>query len=206
VAAAPEASMIHNESPHILELLDRAYTTTGELFAAIDDHGWAARSACPKWTVRQVGNHLIGGFLVIARLVEGETIDPVEFDGQRRADTDNLRGDPVKSYRAATERSLAAFSAPGALDTEYPFTIGPFSGLMLASVSMQEALTHGWDMACGTGLPYAPDPEVATATWDFVQVAVGDELRAIGMFGPPVPTALDATPLTKCLGHLGRAV
>jgi uncharacterized protein (TIGR03086 family) len=194
-----------NATPNILPLLDRAYTTTGELFATVADRGWEATSACPQWSVRQVGNHLIGGFLVIARLVEGETIEPYEFDGQYRADTDHLRGDPVKSYLAATQRSMAAFSAPGALDRDYPFTIGPFSGQMLASVSMQEALTHGWDMSQGTGLPYHPDPEITTATWEFVQVAVGDQLRDMGMFGPPVPTALDATSMVKCLGHLGRA-
>lgn len=177
-----------------LRLLERGYDATAAVLDAIPAEALAAPSPCTEWTVREVANHLVGALHVFAAAVDSA---PADLDG------DNLGDDPAQAYRAAARRCLAAFARPGALDQEHPFPFGPTTGTMIANISLSESLVHGWDLARGAGVPYAPDPAVVDAV---AALSDPDEPKPEGMFGEPVPTPPDASTFTVLLGQLGRRV
>ncbi|WP_327587241.1 hypothetical protein OHA25_09720 [Nonomuraea sp. NBC_00507] len=55
----------------------------------------------------------------LAGVAERDQVDPAEFDSQRQADTDHLGADPAAAFAAVADRSMAAFTAPGALEREH---------------------------------------------------------------------------------------
>jgi hypothetical protein len=83
---------------------------------------------------------------------------------------------------------------------------GPTPGLTIANISLQESLIHGWDMARGAGLAYAPDPEAVGAVARFNAEREGGNIRREGMFGPEQPVPSGAGPFEVLLGRLGRTV
>jgi uncharacterized protein (TIGR03086 family) len=186
------------------ELLERGFRSTVDLFAAVDEAGWAAPSPCQGWTVRNVGNHLVASVTLLARVAEGEAVPPAEFDGQAMAETDRLGADPVVALRAAAERSVAVFKLPDTLTRRFPFPPGPTPGIVIANLTLLESLVHGWDIASGAGVPYRPDAAVVSTVKEFSEQAIGDEQRRSGLFGPAYRTVPDAEPFTALLGHLGR--
>ncbi len=191
-------------APDLVELLRRSYATTAEVIGQVTPDGWTAPSPCTGWTVRQTADHLTGGLQLITRVAQGQPIDPADADAQRQADTDHLGTDPAAAFRAVTEASLTALSAPGTLDRQFPFLAGPARGATLASISLLESLIHGWDIAHGARIGYPADDELVHAVWDFARHAVDDDRRRAGLFAAAVPISPTATPFIALLGHLGR--
>ncbi len=188
----------------VVALLERCYRDTGAVLAAITPAGFAAASPCTGWTVRQVGSHLVDGLILLARIAEGETVSPAEFDAHARAGADHLGADPAAAFHAAAQRSTAVFKLPETLTRSYPFPSGPTPGAVLARISLLESLVHGWDLAHGAGLPYPADRTVVDAVHAFATQSIGDPQRQAGMFAAPVPVDSDADPLTALLAYLGR--
>jgi len=201
---AEELRRIMNAPVMINDLLERGLGTTAGLFAAVDQAGWAAPSPCTGWTVRHVGNHLVGSLTLLARVAEGEPVAPAAFDGQTLAEADHLGTDPATSYQVAADRVAAAFKLPDTLERLLPFPAGPTPGIVIANIVLMETVVHGWDIATGASVPYSPDGAVVGAVHQFAGQAIGDEQRQRGLFGPAYPTGSDAAPLTALLGHLGR--
>jgi uncharacterized protein (TIGR03086 family) len=187
---------------HVVALLDRSLRDTAEMIARVDAAGWDASSPCSGWTVRQVGNHLVGSISVLTKIVEDEPVEAADPD--TLANTDYLGPDPAAALRGAAKRSVAALARPGVLDRLFERPAPDFSGLMIANVCLLESLVHGWDIATGAGVDYRPDDDVVAAVRDFASTAIGDEQRRRGLVGPAVPTAPDADPFIATLGHLGR--
>ncbi len=190
-------------------LLDRALRTTLGVVGTVPAGAWELPSPCTEWTVRQVGNHLVGMIGLTTRIVEGETLDandtrPDALDQNKLADTDFLGDDPVGSLRAAGQRCVAAFGAPGVLERTFVARSPQTPGHVLATLSLMELLTHGWDLAGGAGAGYRPDDEVVSTVRAFAREFIGPEARALGLFGEPVAVGPDADTLTAHLGHLGR--
>jgi uncharacterized protein (TIGR03086 family) len=188
----------------ITDLLERGLADTADLFEAIDAAGWAAPSRCAGWTVRQTGNHLVGGLILLARIVEGDHVDPAELDAQRMADTDHLGADPAGALRGTAKRVLAALGNPETLERRFALPAPDIPGQAIANICLLESVIHGWDIAAGAGLAYHPDAAAVAAVRDFASVTIGDEQRSRGLFGPAVPTPPGADPLTATLGFLGR--
>ncbi|MEV4314758.1 TIGR03086 family metal-binding protein [Actinocrispum sp. NPDC049592] len=189
--------------PPAVALLETACRSTADMLGSIGGNGWAAPSGCARWTVRQAGNHLVGGLLLLGRIARREPIDPAEVDAQRTADTDHLGTDPVASFQRAAARAAETFSDPVVLEQRFDIPAPGTTGLQLATISTLEVLVHGWDIASGAEVPYKPDDTVVTAVGEYAMTAIGDASRG-GPFGPVVPVGPDADPFTALLGHLGR--
>lgn len=169
-------------------MLRETYEATAAVLAEVTD--WDAPSPCAEWTVREVANHLVAGLTAFASAIE-HTEWTVEGD--------HLGDDPAGTFRAAADRCLAAFDRPGAMTESHPFPFGPTPGSEIASISLSETLIHGWDIARGAGVAYAPTPEAVAAV-----LAWSGNPAAEGMFDPPVPVPPDAPPLTRLLARAGR--
>lgn len=165
-----------------MELLPKAYDATAAVLVAVTD--WDAPSPCAGWTVRQVHDHLIEAHHAFAAAIDG---------GPATGALD---------FAVATDRCLAALSRPGALEQEHPFPFGPTPGSVIAAISLSETLVHGWDIARGAGVAYAPPADVVAAV--LASAADGPPPEAEGMFAPPVPVPPNASPLTTLLARLGR--
>lgn len=189
-------------------LLDRASRTTAGVVAAIEPAAWQGQSPCHLWSVRQLGNHLVGMVGLTTQVVSGlklATADTQPDALEKLAFTERLGADPGAVVRAAGERCAAAFSEPGILERNFPAKGGHDTpGQVLAMLCLNEFLTHGWDLASGAGVEYTPDPDVVATVREFALALVSDEVRALGLFGPPVAVGPDADTLTAHLGHLGR--
>ena len=191
-------------SGEIISLLERAYDTTTRLLARLPQDALSAPSPCAGWTVRQVGNHLVGGLSLLTRVAEGETAPEHEFDTQLTAETDHLGDDPAAALRAVADRSLAALRVPGALQRRFPFMGGSeLPGVALANICLLESIVHGWDIARGAGLDLDVSDDLVAAAREFARVRITDESRG-GRFGPAVAVSSEATAFVALLGHLGR--
>lgn len=166
-------------------LLAKTYDATEAALVAVTD--WDVPSPCDGWTVRDVVNHLVSVMRVFAAAVDGGDAD--EYAGD----------DPAGAYRAAADRCLAVFTDPEVLAAPHPFPFGPTPGAVIAGISRSESLVHGWDIARGAGVPYAPPPEVVA---ELLAEPAG-EPPAPDMYAPPV-TPADDQPLTVLLARLGR--
>lgn len=195
--------MTAEETVDLVVQLERAYAATGDVIAAIPHTKLDLPSPCEGWTVRVVANHVVGGMGFFARAVEGLPFEAPDADAP---DPDYLGADPSAAYRAAADRCLAAFRRPGALGGEYAFVAGPTTGEVIANISLQESLIHGWDLAQGAGVAYTPDPAVVDSVARFNADADDSDIGREGMFGPAQPVPADADAFTALLARLGRAV
>jgi uncharacterized protein (TIGR03086 family) len=67
-----------------------------------------------------------------------------------------------------------------------------------------ELVLHGWDLAMGTGQPYAVAAENLQASWEFVLNTPDTPEVREGLFGPRLPIADDAPLLDRTLAYAGR--
>lgn len=167
------------------DLLAACYRDTRAVLAAIPAARWDAPSPCREWTVREVADHLVDGLGYFAAAVTGERAD-------RPAGL-------LDAYDDVTHRCLAAFADPAALAAEHPFGDGTMPGRSIATISLSEAVVHGWDLATATGLHYEPNPDAVALLQRF---AGGPKVE--GLFADPVPVPADAPPFVALLGKLGR--
>ena len=165
-------------------MLAKAYDATAAVLAEVTD--WSAPSPCDGWTVHDVAKHLADVMCTFAAAVDG---------GPDTCQVDDL----VDGYRTAAARCLAVFEDPAVLAASHPFPFGPTPGSVIAHISMSESLVHGWDVAKGAELSYAPAPEVVSA----VLAKADGPPPAEGMYAPPVPASSD-DPMTVLLARLGR--
>jgi uncharacterized protein (TIGR03086 family) len=168
-----------------LDLLASCYRDTRAVLAAIPSGGWHAPTPCTEWAVRDVVAHLVEGLGFFAATVSGAP--------------GVVPDDLVAAYDDVTSRCLAAFAAPGAAAADHPFPGGRETGRVIATISLSEAVVHGWDLATAAGLPYEPNPAAVAALSSF---AAGPKVE--GLFADPVPVPAGAPPFVVLLAGLGR--
>jgi uncharacterized protein (TIGR03086 family) len=152
---------------------------------------------CADWNVRGLLEHVIGGGHMFAAGLRGDTLD-----GDGPAD---LVGDDHRaSFKAAIDGFSAALAATDDLDRMVALPFGTLPAVAALQLAAGDLLVHSWDLATATGQPFDPPTDFVEASYGFFQVAVNDDLRAAGLFGPAIDVAEDASPLVKLLGHAGR--
>ncbi|PRY22758.1 hypothetical protein [Pseudosporangium ferrugineum] len=66
-------------------------------------------------------------------------------------------------------------------------------------------MTHGWDLATATGLPWQPDEATAERALAYYRETIKPEWRGPGMpFGPEFPVSPDASALERVIAFAGR--
>ncbi|RRO13111.1 TIGR03086 family protein [Saccharopolyspora rhizosphaerae] len=184
--------------PELVELLERSYATTSVVLHAVPAERSDAPSPCERWTVGQLGGHLVGGATYFGKAVNDQspelpTEEPPAFGDELGA-----------AFDEAARFDLAAFGRSGALDQPHEFAFGPAPGWVIANVSLSESVLHGWDVACAIGVPYSPDDAAVDAVLRFQSQSSEDDLRSEGMFGPAQPVPANPTPFQELLALTGR--
>ncbi|MEC3982202.1 TIGR03086 family metal-binding protein [Amycolatopsis sp. H20-H5] len=159
-----------------------------------------ARTPCDGYDVRGLVNHLLywGPWLDAA----GRKQDaPVAAAGER--ETDLVGDDWAAALEKQTEGLVDVFARPEAWEgmtllggTELPASV-------VGEMVLGEFVLHGWDLATATGRQLPCVPEVAEALYASV-IRMGDQARAMGVYGPEVPVSPEAPLLARVLGAAGR--
>ncbi|MGZ4675887.1 MAG: TIGR03086 family metal-binding protein [Acidimicrobiia bacterium] len=186
-----------------LELLQRVVDETTRVVANVDDSQLANPSPCEGWTVRDVVNHIVGGSTIFAMSVEETTADAATMD--RLFNGDNVGADPLGAWTASSERALAAFRLPGALEKSVTLPFGEMPGSVALSIAIFDVLTHAVDIASATG-QHVDDVELLETALVMGEQMVTPELRVPGVFDPAQPVAAEAPAETRLLAFAGRRV
>jgi uncharacterized protein (TIGR03086 family) len=185
--------------PDLVEMFRRSTDRFGERVRAVGHDQWSAPTPCDEWDVRALVDHVATEQLWAPHLLRGERLDEVGD----RYDGDVLGDDPVAAWDAAVASSVAAFSAPGALDGTVHLSYGDEAAREYTLQMLTDAAVHGWDLARAIGADEAIDDDVAehlVAAWTEREEMV----RASGVFGDAVEIPDGAGPAHRLLALLGR--
>jgi uncharacterized protein (TIGR03086 family) len=153
--------------------------------------------------VRDVINHVVGGATMFAECVEqGSVADDrlgVLMGG------DNLGDDYKGAFHTASERAIAAFSSPGALDKTVKLPFGEMPAGIALNIAVMDVMTHALDIAKATGQTVDDDELLETALTIGHQLITAD-FRRPGVFDAEQPAPPNASPADKLLAFAGRKV
>ncbi|MEU0535892.1 TIGR03086 family metal-binding protein [Amycolatopsis tolypomycina] len=157
-----------------------------------------APTPCDGYDVRGLLNHLVywGPWLIAA----GQRAEPPSPGGGEAAFvTDDWRADLEKQ----TETLVSVFGTPSVWTGTTSLGSAAMPSAVVGAMVLGEFVLHGWDLARASGQAFHCAPEAATAVYESA-VAMGDQARAMGVYGPEVAVAADASPLERALGASGR--
>ncbi|WP_037318331.1 TIGR03086 family metal-binding protein [Amycolatopsis orientalis] len=163
----------------------------------------AARTPCTEYDVRALLNHLLywGPWLEAA----GRKAPPPEVSSGE-AETDLVGDDrlgAISAIEEQTARLVEVFGAPDAWQGQTTFGGQPMPASMAGYMVLDEFVFHGWDLARATGAEFTVLPEVADAVYA-IALEIGDQARAMKVYGDEVPVEEGATTFERALGATGR--
>ena len=179
-------------------MLDRAVRHTGGIVARISRDDLGSSTPCAEWSVRDLLNHLIGSYEMVAAGASGETVDV--------AGTDYTSEDHAAAYDAAGARMVEAMSAEGAMERKFKMPWGETPGQVLLGLMVADAAVHGWDLAQATGQGANVEPDIAEAVYETTSGMMepkGSFPRG-DSFAPPVDVPDDAPAEDRMVAYLGR--
>ena len=183
--------------------LARAQAAVRAALARLEADDWGRPTPCDEWDVLAVTRHLVVGDRAFAVSLSGSPYDLAALTAQVADD----RGRPACRRRTTPARSPCATRIARAdPDGAFPTGIGPMPAPAIAELRTIEALTHGWDIARGTGTSLGVDDAVA-------ERAIAHSLALMkrlppdrNVFGSPQPVADDAPAIDRLAALLGRDV
>ncbi|MEU0792820.1 TIGR03086 family metal-binding protein [Amycolatopsis sp. NPDC005961] len=156
----------------------------------------SAPTPCAGYDVRGLLNHLLywGPWLVAA--------------GRREEPPPPSAAEVVtEDWRAAlekqTETLVDVFGTPSAWTGMTALGTTRLPAPVVGDMVLGEFVLHGWDLARASGQELRCAPEAATAVYESA-VAMGEQARSMGVYGPAVAVPADAPVLERALGASGR--
>lgn len=162
----------------------------GAVADAVDD--WDRPTPVDGWVARDIVAHLVEW--VTGFLTAGGVDVPA---------SPGLTEPPV-AWKVHAERIQALLDEPSAEST--------FSHPMVGELRLADAIDrfytsdvfmHTWDLATAAGRPADLDASFAAHLLDGMR-PIDEVLRESGQYGPAVPVAEDADPITALVGFIGR--
>jgi uncharacterized protein (TIGR03086 family) len=180
----------------------RAQNGLDAVLAAVSPDQWDARSACTEWTVRDVAGHVIWGQHQVKAWATGE--DYTETAGAPGAPRPAVMAgnDPVATWRAAREASVATLTADTLARTTSITGIGEVPLAAVVPLLITDLVAHAWDIGYALGMDVQLDPALVAVAFDWARANV---VRRPGFFGPELTPPADADEQTRVLAFLGRA-
>lgn len=149
-------------------------------------------TACEAWCARDLVNHLLAGKEIFVGPTEGKppsgppTGKPPELLGD---------SDPVQAFEDVRQAVLTAYRKEGVLEDQ--------RNQLMAGIAFVDTLTHGWDLAKGTGQDTTMPPGLADAAMAAIGGRLTPESRG-DAFKPAVDIAENASAQDKLIAYMGR--
>jgi uncharacterized protein (TIGR03086 family) len=159
-------------------------------------------SPCAGWSGRDVLNHMVGGADWFAGPARGEEVPFPNWSAM----PDWLGADPVHSYRAAADRAIDAYAAPGVLDGNVVMPWGEMPAAMALNLLIADQVTHAWDLERTTGVPMNIDEAVIKDALATSIAGVTQALRDAGFYGPEVAAPAGAPAVQRLAAFTGRKI
>ena len=190
--------------PRILDL-DPPARQVRTLLDGISDDDLAARTPCEEYVVGDLLDHMMGLTLAFREAATKST-GGANQAGPARPSAANLDPEWRSILPGRLEELVAAWRDPAAWEGTTAAGGATLPADVMGMVAVDELVLHGWDLARGTGQPFACDPESTQACFEFTTMssAPGEEAGREGLFGPVVEVPADAPLLDRALGLSGR--
>jgi uncharacterized protein (TIGR03086 family) len=187
------------------ELLDRyrrAQDDFDAVVAQVPADRWDDRSACAKWTNRDVMGHVVWGQELVRHIATGTTYE--SRTGAPGAPNPGVLvpGDPVAAWRAARAASLPTLTEDS---LNRPMPAGTFTDAPLATfirAITTDFLAHTWDIGSTVGIDVKLDPSLLPDSWAWARESI--TFRDPNFIGPEVTPPPGADDQTRYLAFLGR--
>jgi uncharacterized protein (TIGR03086 family) len=189
---------------HDLVALDAlAVRASVELVERARPADMARPTPCADWTLHGLISHMTAQHYGFAAAAGGDG-DLARWRPRR------LGSDPAADYRASAETVLAAFSADGVLDRQFPlpeFAAGPdFPARQAVSFHLVDYVVHSWDVAKALGLQVHFTRELLDTALQVAQAVPDGAARlAPGAAFSPAVAGRDGSPLDRIVAVLGRS-
>ncbi|MFJ8916887.1 TIGR03086 family metal-binding protein [Amycolatopsis sp. NPDC102389] len=186
-------------SEHAALIAPAAAEFTG-ILRRIGESDLSARTPCAEYDVRALLNHLLywGPWLEAA----GHKAAPPEVSSGE-AEADLVGGEWLSAIEKQTARLVDVFGAPEAWQGMTALGKAEMPSSIVGDMVLGEFVFHGWDLAKATGRSLDVAPEAAEAVLASA-VAMGDQARAMKVYGDEVTVADDASAFERALGATGR--
>jgi uncharacterized protein (TIGR03086 family) len=125
------------------QVLEQAIGSTRSVLATVKKDQLSSSTACASWKVSELINHIVGGQLFFAAMVNGDEIG--------NAPPDFSAGDFLATFDQASKEAVAAFSADGAMSKICHLPFGDMPASVFVNIAATDTFTHGWDLARATG-------------------------------------------------------
>ena len=160
------------------------------------------QSPCAGWSGRDVLNHMLGGADWFAGPARGEEVPFPNWSAM----PDWLGADPVHSYRAAADRAIDAYAAPGVLDGNVVMPWGEMPAAMALNLLIADQVTHAWDLERTTGRPVNIDEAVIKDALATSIAGVTQAFRDAGFYGAEVAAPAGASAVQRLAAFTGRRI
>ena len=180
-----------------IDLLDGIMTKTGDLIAGVDAGARHDPTPCTEMDVAGMVDHLLGWAPSFAAGAQGTT-----YEGDPTAA--RAGDDPAAEFRAVAAEIVDGWRRHG-LDRTTSMGGGEQPAEMVFNMTLMEYLTHGWDLAVGSGqeIPFTEDE--AAQVLARAEATLPPQYRGDGMpFGEIVPVPDAAPAIDRLAGFMGR--
>jgi len=186
-----------------LESYRQAQDGMDAVLAAVPADRWDARSACAAWSVVDVAGHVTWGQHQMRAWATGE--EYANGDGAPGAPHPaTMTGDdPVATWRAAREASVATLSEEALTRITSIPGIGEVPLVAVVTLLTVDTVVHTWDIAHAVGGDSKLHPGLVTMAFDWARTT--PLLRQPEFFAPELTPPTDADEQTRLLAYLGRA-
>jgi uncharacterized protein (TIGR03086 family) len=185
-----------------VDLLKQSFASTASVLDGVSKDQLDLQTPCRSWTVRELVNHVVGGSHFWATVVETGGVEAGRDEEANPAD-----GDFASSFREGADKTVAAFSAPGAMEKMLTLPFGQVPGSAFLWIAAGDSFTHGWDLAKATGQSTDLDPVLASTILEAITPMLPDAMRGDdgdSPFGPKVEVAASAPAVEQLVAFLGR--
>ncbi len=153
------------------------------------------QTACAKFDVAGVLEHMIGGASMFAPAFRGDAPSAPPASGTIQ-----------DQWRDAMADLLGSVHAPGAQERTIASPFGEVPGAMFARYVAFDGLMHGWDLATATGQVYLPSDGLVAEVDAFARELLKPEMRDGDTFAAETSPGSGASALERLVAFSGRTV
>jgi uncharacterized protein (TIGR03086 family) len=165
---------------------------------------WAEPSVCDGWTIGDLVDHVIGGNVFTARVLDGATAD----EAMQSAIDAAVAGqqDRVAAYETSLIEMTQRLAEPGVDARTCHHLGGELTGEVVRGLRIVDVTLHAWDLARSTGVDGELDRDLVGVCWAIVSARIESVGESAGFGdGTSGAAAADAPLIDRLLAVSGRS-